>query len=38
MDNVAVFWMQLLTSVFVFTLVSVWYVWPSLTNFPAIPL
>jgi hypothetical protein len=32
MDNVTIFWMQILTSVFVFTLVAVWYVWPSLTK------
>jgi len=31
MDNVAIFWMQLLTSVFVFSLVTAWYVWPALT-------
>ncbi|BDD66248.1 hypothetical protein Sj15T_12690 [Sphingobium sp. TA15] len=29
-DNVTIFWMQILTSAFVCTLVSVWYVWPSL--------
>ena len=32
MDNVAIFWIQILTSVFVFTLVAVWYVWPALTK------
>ena len=32
MDNVTIFWMQLLTSVFVFGIVAVWYVWPSLTK------
>ena len=31
-DNSAIFWMQILTSVFVFGLVAVWYVWPSLTK------
>ncbi|MDR3526412.1 MAG: hypothetical protein P4L57_03965 [Rhizomicrobium sp.] len=30
MDNVAIFWMQIVTSVFVFGTVAVWYVWPSL--------
>lgn len=32
MNSVAIFWMQLVTSVFVFSLVAVWYVWPSLTK------
>lgn len=32
MDNVSIFWMQLLTSVVVFGLVAVWYVWPYLTT------
>ncbi len=31
-DNVTIFWIQLLTSVFVCTMVAVWYVWPSLTK------
>jgi hypothetical protein len=42
MNNVAIFWMQLLTSVFVFGIIAVWYVWPSLTklsrNSALIPL
>jgi len=42
MDNVTIFWMQLLTSVFVFSLVAAWYVWPYLTklsrNSALIPL
>jgi hypothetical protein len=33
MNNVTIFWMQLLTSVFVCAIVAVWYVWPSLTKF-----
>ena len=32
MNNVTIFWMQLVTSVFVFGVVAVWYVWPSLTK------
>ena len=32
MNNVTIFWMQLLTSIFVCTIVAVWYVWPSLTK------
>ncbi len=32
MNSVAIFWMQLITSVFVFGIVAVWYVWPSLTK------
>jgi len=32
MDNVTIFWMQILTSVFVFSLIAVWYVWPYLTT------
>ena len=32
MDNVTIFWLQLLSSVFVFSLVTAWYVWPSLTK------
>ena len=31
-DNLTIFWLQLLTSVFVCTVVAVWYVWPSLTK------
>jgi hypothetical protein len=32
MNSVAIFWMQLLTSVCVFAIVAVWYVWPLLTK------
>lgn len=32
MDNVAIFWIQIITSVFVFSLVALWYVWPALTK------
>ncbi len=32
MNSVIIFWMQLITSVFVFSIVAVWYVWPYLTN------
>jgi len=32
MNNVTIFWMQLITSVFVFGIVAVWYVWPSLAK------
>jgi hypothetical protein len=42
MDNVSIFWLQLLTSVFVFSRVTMWYVWPALTklslNSALIPL
>jgi hypothetical protein len=42
MNNVSIFWLQLLSSVFVFSIVAVWYVWPSLTklsrNTALIPL
>jgi hypothetical protein len=42
LNNVTIFWMQLLTSVFVFGIIAVWYVWPSLTklsrNSALIPL
>ena len=31
-NNVSIFWMQILTSVFVFALIAVWYVWPILTK------
>jgi hypothetical protein len=34
MDNVSIFWMQIVTSVFVSGLVAVWYVWPALTKIP----
>ncbi|MGA9764455.1 MAG: hypothetical protein WCD20_21065 [Rhodomicrobium sp.] len=33
MDNVTIFWMQLLTSAFVYAIVAAWYVWPYLTKF-----
>jgi enamine deaminase RidA (YjgF/YER057c/UK114 family) len=32
MDSTQIFWMQLLTSVVVFGIVAVWYVWPHLTK------
>ncbi len=32
MDSDTIFWIQLLTSVFIFSMVAVWYVWPSLTR------
>lgn len=32
MDNVAIFWIQILTSGFVCALVAVWYVLPALTR------
>jgi hypothetical protein len=32
MDNVTIFWIQILTSVFVCALVAVWYVLPALTK------
>ena len=42
MDNVTIFWLQLLSSLGVCILVAVWYVWPSLTklsrNSALIPL
>lgn len=42
MGNVAIFWMQLLTSAVVFGVVAAWYVWPLLTklsrNSALIPL
>ncbi|WP_284945007.1 hypothetical protein [Acidisoma cladoniae] len=34
MSSVAIFWMQLVVSCVVFTIVAVWYVWPSLTKLP----
>ena len=34
MNSTQIFWMQLLTSVFVFSLVTKWYVWPALTKCP----
>jgi hypothetical protein len=42
MNNVTVFWIQILTSVFVFGIIAAWYVWPALTklsrNSALIPL
>ena len=42
MNTITIFWMQLLPSVLVLTIVAVWYVWPSLTklsrNSALIPL
>ena len=42
MNNVSIFWLQLLTSIFVFGVVAFWYVWPALArvsrNFALIPL
>ncbi len=32
MNSVTIFWMQLITSAFVFGAVAVWYAWPSLTT------
>ena len=32
MNSVTIFWMQLITSAFVFGIVAVWYAWPSLTK------
>ena len=32
MNSVTIFWLQLLSSVFVFSLVTAWYVWPALTK------
>jgi len=34
MDNVTIFWMQLLTSIVVFGVVAWWYVWPYLSTLP----
>ena len=34
MDNVTIFWMQLLVSLVVCTIVVAWYVWPYLTKLP----
>lgn len=34
MDPTEIFWMQLLTSVVVFGIAAVWYVWPSLGKLP----
>ncbi len=32
MNSVTIFWLQLVSSVVVFSLVTVWYVWPALTK------
>ena len=32
MNSVTIFWVQLLTSVFVFSIITAWYVWPALTK------
>lgn len=32
MNSVAIFWIQILTSVVVFGIVAMWYVWPALTK------
>ena len=34
MNGVSIFWLQLCSSVFVFGLVTAWYVWPYLTRLP----
>lgn len=34
MNNVSIFWTQILTSVVVFGLIAAWYVWPLLTKLP----
>lgn len=34
MDKSTIFWMQILTSLFVFAIAAVWYVWPLLTKLP----
>jgi hypothetical protein len=34
MDSTQIFWMQLLTSLIVFGLVAVWYVWPLIIKLP----
>ena len=34
MGSVAIFWMQLLVSCAIFSIVAAWYVWPSLTKLP----
>lgn len=33
-DNATIFWIQILSSAFVFTLIAVWYAWPALTKIP----
>jgi hypothetical protein len=32
MNNVSIFWLQLFVSLFVFSLVTAWYIWPALTR------
>jgi hypothetical protein len=32
MNSIAIFWIQILASVFVIGIVAVWYVWPALTK------
>jgi len=32
MNNVTIFWMQILTSAIIFGIVAAWYVWPALTK------
>jgi hypothetical protein len=34
MNNVAIFWMQLLASILVFSAVTAWYIWPELVKLP----
>lgn len=34
MNSVAIFWMQLFASVFVFSTITAWYVWPALVKLP----
>jgi len=34
MNSIAIFWMQLLASIFVFGVVTAWYVWPALIKMP----
>ena len=34
MNNVTIFWTQILTSVVIFGLIAAWYVWPLLTKLP----
>jgi len=43
MNSVTIFWIQLLTSCFVFGIIALWYVWPALNKMSynsalAIPL
>ena len=34
MNSVAIFWLQIVSSVLVFSLVTAWYAWPALTKIP----